>query len=324
MRDGVEIVVIGAGSALELYAASLMSLGRAVSICDLDEDRAITAGGQFGMRVITTAVQFFPPGAVVVNLTPPAAQSAINLELLSRGHSVYSEKPGVLNAGDLSRIMDAATGDRRFAIAPDTQLSPAVLQARGIARSGKLGRLRAIEGEYRTIGHESWHPRPWIFYGPGGGVCLDIAPYFLRVIDALCGDVTLVSTSRRSGRRPDLTPDRVTAFDVPLHCTANLVSSSGVDINLDLSFDAKHSGSQLVATFDHYKLILDPVDGGSGLSLIELKTQQHETLEPATQDRRGAGLRALLDHSSQDPYFGPMNRDRLLNELSLLHAMNGR
>src|SRR5882672_2128900 len=87
------IVVLGAGSALDLYAAALAGTGRPVFVCDLDDDRAQAASRAYGFPRIDPAFGRFPPGSAVLNLTPPGMHGQTSIELLARGHPVYCEKP---------------------------------------------------------------------------------------------------------------------------------------------------------------------------------------------------------------------------------------
>jgi predicted dehydrogenase len=316
------IVVLGAGSALDLYAAALAGTGRAVWVCDLDADRAQAAGRTYGFPRIDPAFGRFPPGSAVLNLTPPAVHGQTSTELLARGHPVYSEKPAAHDTACLRQLHQQLAAGARFAVAPDTHLGPAVTVAARMARTGELGPVRAIRGIYHTTGHETWHPRPWIFYGPGGGVCLDIAPYFLRAIEAIAGQLTLRAAKTASRARPDLTPPGITTRPVPARAQITLTTRSGIHAELDLSFDARSCASQLRISFTEGDLILDPVDGGSRLTLIRHRPRTTAELVSPGPDRRGAGLHRFLAGDPPDSWFGPGNTANVEREQLMLLAMD--
>ena len=69
----IELVILGAGSALELYAEALRGSGRQVLVCDLVAERAMAAAQTHGFQPIEAKVAAFPIGATVLNLTPPDA-----------------------------------------------------------------------------------------------------------------------------------------------------------------------------------------------------------------------------------------------------------
>lgn len=314
------VVVAGAGSALELYAAALGASGRQVFVCDLDEGRALTASRNYGFQHIDAAVHRFPAGAAVLNLTPPGVHGRTSIEFLERGHPVYCEKPAAHDAAQLGRIHDLMLGGARFAVAPDTHLGRPAARAARIVRMGELGPATAVRGIYRTPGHATWHPRPWIFYGTGGGVCLDIAPYFLRAIEAIFGNVTLRAVKITSRRRPDLMPPGTAAVPVPARAEIAVSAGAGLVAELDLAFDAAAAGSQLRITFRDGELIFDPVDGGSPLTL----RQPGGSIElvPRGDDRRGVGMNRFLMRHPADRWFGPGNAANVEREQRMLLAMD--
>jgi predicted dehydrogenase len=323
MRAGAEIVVVGAGSVLELYADVLTSFKRETFVCDLDDRRAQAASRRYGFSHMVTDISAFPRGAVVLNLTPPAAQAGITLAAFAHGHSVYTEKPGAHDAVYLKSILNCIDYPLRFAIAPDTHLSTANSEACRLVQSGEFGHLKRISGIYHSGSRESWHPRPWIFYGPGGGICLDVGPYFLRAIESICGPVTFMSATRTFGRRSDLMPSGLSAIDVPVTARVTLKTVQELIVALELSFESERSESKLEIAFDDHELAFDPVDAGSRLVVTTLREGRTAELVPPGIDRRGLGLVSFVDPQSPDPYFGLDNVTWLAREQRILRLMNG-
>jgi len=318
----IDVIVLGAGSALELYGASLLATNRRVLVCDTVAERALKAADDYNFQAVLPCIDAFPADATVLNLTPPGLHGRSTIDLLQRGHAVYSEKPAAHDRASLDRILQLMSQGARFAVAPDTHLSSAATKAKDVIASGELGAVLTVRGTYSTRGHELWHPRPFTFYGVGGGICLDIAPYFVRAVEVLVGPVSLQAVRRTLGSRPDLTPASMPAPVVPLRAEISLATCNGSPIHFALAYGTINSQSSLQFSFEDHDLIFDPVDSGSRLTLTKRSTGTMTILVCESDDCRGVGLDRFLAAEATDVFFGPDNGATLTREQHLLLAIN--
>ncbi|NMC60205.1 MAG: hypothetical protein GYA51_12615 [Candidatus Methanofastidiosa archaeon] len=314
----IDIVFLGAGSALELYAPYLSQKKYNLYVCDLINNRADNAAQIYGFNSIPADIKRFPIGATVINLTPPSDHGLTNIEMLDQGYSVFSEKPAAHEKKHLEKITQLMSEGARFAVAPDTHLSQANKIAQSLYKSGKFGRAISIRGIYHTKGHELWHPRPEMFYKKGGGVCLDILPYFLRSIESMFGRISSYEVERVLGSKIDLISLKNTNSSIPLQVTITFITEKRQKVDLDLSFCSRSFQSNLIISFINHDIVFDPVDAGSDLRVIDHFENKVNIIVQRTKDIRGIGVEAFVSKDETDKYFGLENIKNFYREQTLL------
>src|SRR5690606_22362535 len=96
-----------------------------VACADLQPELARSRAQEFGVPRACTVEELLADPAVeaVLNLTSPAAHTAVNLRALEAGKHVYAEKPFALAMDDADRVLAlAAEKGLRVGVAPDTFL----------------------------------------------------------------------------------------------------------------------------------------------------------------------------------------------------------
>ncbi|MFC4586336.1 Gfo/Idh/MocA family protein [Sphaerisporangium corydalis] len=247
----VGVAVVGAGAISEAYLRNLTSFPdvRVVGVADIDAERAeakarahdVPAWGDVG------TILAIPEAEIIVNLTVPAAHSAVATAALRAGKHVYGEKPLVLDPGEGEKLLaEAASRGLLVGNAPDTFLGAGLQSAKRALASGLIGTPIAANAVMQSPGPEPWHPNPEFFYQPGAGPVFDMGPYYLTTLVAMLGPVSKVVATARQARTTRVIgsgPKLGTSFgvEVPTHVMALLDFTGGASASATFSFDSPAS-----------------------------------------------------------------------------------
>jgi predicted dehydrogenase len=87
----------------------------------------------------------------VVIATPPQTHLAVAREFLRQGIHVVCEKPMTATADEAEQLVaEVAASERRFLLTHCYTAYPMIREARTLARSGALGRIRLVEAEFAS------------------------------------------------------------------------------------------------------------------------------------------------------------------------------
>lgn len=246
MNGDLGIGIVGCGNISTTYLRLAPRFrGIAMRACaDLNPEIARTRGREFGIRAETVAELLSDPQVdIVLNLTVPAAHSAVSKAALAAGKHVYSEKPLVLSLAEgrtLERL--ARRKGLRVGCAPDTFLGGAHQQARKAIDDGLIGKAVAGSAHVLSRGMEHWHPDPDFFFKKGGGPVFDMGPYYIANLINLLGPVARVAalTGMARKRRVISSAPRRGQFikvETPTTVNALLEFASGAQIAFSASWD---------------------------------------------------------------------------------------
>jgi predicted dehydrogenase len=177
-----------------------------VAACaDLDLDLARRRAQEYGIPRACTVEELLadPTVEAVLNLTAPAAHTAVNLQALQAGKHVYAEKPFALTMTDADRVLESARAKSlRFGCAPDTFLGGGLQTCRALIDDGAIGTPYAASGLI-LMGNafDGMHPRFDSYFQLGWDPLFDMAPYYLTALVFLLGPVRRVSGSTAQVRR---------------------------------------------------------------------------------------------------------------------------
>jgi predicted dehydrogenase len=118
--------------------------------------------------------------------TPNHRHADDSLACIYAGKAVLCEKPFALNAAQAQRVVDAARKRNVFCMeAMWTRFIPAVIEARRLVKSGAMGPVRLIQGNFAhrmSAGSESRFDHEM-----GGGALLDLGVYLVSLSYYLLG-----------------------------------------------------------------------------------------------------------------------------------------
>lgn len=299
----VGVAIIGAGVISGQYLSNLTAFPdvRVIAVADLDVDRAATVAAQYEIPVsgdVATALAI-PEVELVVNLTVPAAHSAVALAALEAGKHVYGEKPLTLDPASGEKLLaEAAARGLLIGNAPDTFLGAGLQSAQRALRSGAIGTPVAAATAVQGPGPESWHPSPEFLFQIGAGPLYDLGPYYLTALVSLLGPVDRVAATARQARAQRVIgsgPKAGTVFDVevPTYVTALIDLETGPSVISTFSFDSPLPRRVIEITGTEGTLsVPDPNNFDGPLQVRGVKDDDWREL-PVTGPTAGRGLGVL-------------------------------
>jgi predicted dehydrogenase len=206
--------LIGCGNISTIYLTNIpFAQGLKVrAVADLRPEVAEAQGKKFGIEAIPVdSLLARKDIEIVVNLTIPAAHSAVSLAALAAGKHVFSEKPLATDVALGKKVVEEAEGrGLMLGCAPDTFLGAGGRLARRLIDEGAIGRVLAGTAFVMSHGMEHWHPDPEFFFKPGAGPVLDIGPYYITALVNLLGPVSRVMAMTSTGF-----PERIVTTEGP-------------------------------------------------------------------------------------------------------------
>lgn len=126
---------------------------------------------------------------IVFVCTPNSYSPKICIESMNRGKHVFCEKPPGRNLEDIQNIIAAENGKLKLMFGFNHRFHPAVIKAKVIVDSKRLGEIVGMRGVYGKSGglsfSKSWRNNKAI---SGGGILLDQGIHMLDLFRYFCGD----------------------------------------------------------------------------------------------------------------------------------------
>ncbi|MGO4543643.1 Gfo/Idh/MocA family protein [Paenibacillus sp. 2TAB23] len=251
--EKIKAGIIGTGNISGIYFenGNRFDALQVVACADLDVERAIARGEEFGVRGCSVEDLLADPEIqLIINLTIPQAHASVCLRALEAGKHVYVEKPFAVTREEAQEVLDlAARKGLLVGSAPDTFLGGGIQTSIKLLEDGWIGTPIGATAFMVGGGHESWHPSPEFYYQKGGGPMFDMGPYYLTALVALLGPITRVTGSARISF-PERTITSKPKYgqqvqvEVPTHIAGVMDFASGQIGTLLTSFDVK-GGSTL-------------------------------------------------------------------------------
>jgi len=132
---------------------------------------------------------------IVFVATPNSYAPDLCIQSLNAGKHVFCEKPPGRNLADIQKIIEAEKQNPRTKLmfGFNHRFHPAVMKARAVIDSGRMGNVLGIRGLYGKSGgvnyRKSWRNDKTI---SGGGILLDQGIHMLDLFRYFCGDFEFV------------------------------------------------------------------------------------------------------------------------------------
>ena len=303
--ERTKIGIIGCGNISGIYCknGSRFNNLEIAACADMDLSRAQAKAAEYNLPKGCTVDELLadPQIEIVVNLTIPAAHSAISRQAIEAGKHVYSEKPLAINREDGAALQQLAREKNlRTGCAPDTFLGAGLQTCRQLLDEGAIGEPIGVAGWMLSRGPESWHPDPEFFYQPGAGPMFDMGPYYLTAMTSLLGPVQRLTGSARVSF-PERTITSQPKFGqkmivkTPTHIAGVLDFASGVVGTLVTSFDVHSSSVPRMELYGSEGTLLIPDPNTFG-GPVQIRRAGEKTFEevpltlPYAENSRGIGL----------------------------------
>tara|TARA_B100001123_G_C15321126_1_gene1027934 strand:- start:2130 stop:3212 length:1083 start_codon:yes stop_codon:yes gene_type:complete len=246
----MKLGIIGCGNISDAYfSGSISAKNISIIACsDINNDTAIKKAEMYDIEALNIS-ELLSNNEIelIINITNPQSHKEVTLSILNSGKHAYSEKPLALSVSDGLEIIKASkdTG-YRIGCAPDTFLGSGIQSTIKGLNEHKIGNIFGGSVMFLCPGHESWHPNPEFYYLKGGGPVMDMAVYYITALVNMLGPVKSVLGKVTNGfeKRVCTSEERngdILKVEVPTHSTSILEFSSGVIINMVMSFDVQNS-----------------------------------------------------------------------------------
>lgn len=296
----MKVGLIGCGRISKAYCKNIARHGvvELAAAADLRREAAEERAKEFNIpRVLTTEELLNDPEIdIVMNLTVPQAHYPVALAALNAGKHVYNEKPFSVTRDEGRKLLETAKAKNlRVSCAPDTFLGEGLQTCRRWIDAGKIGQPIAAEALF------SLYPGPRsfdaFFWKTGGGILMDMGPYYLTALTVLLGPVKRLASSTRKNPAPMLRqqdPDWEKKVEVPTHAAAVIDFHSGVTCNFAVSYEVtEHYGIHFRIQGTEGTLhVPDPNGFGGAVKITKLgkEVESHQTEGPNAQEGRGLGI----------------------------------
>lgn len=299
MNQKPRIGIVGCGNISKSYLTNIRRHGLldVVAVADLDMDRARQRASEFGVsRVLAPDVLLADPEVeYVLNLTVPQAHLPVAMAALDSGKHVYNEKPLAATRDDARLICDKARSKGlRLGAAPDTFLGAGLQICRNWLDAGKIGQPVALEvvfnlRAYKDLNHFHWKK--------GGGVLMDIGPYYYAAMVSLLGAIKRISAFARFMPIPEVRekfPNWRSLIEVPSHISSSMEFASGVVGNVTITTEYCGYYDVLLKIYGTEATLICPDPNSFGgeaiISCFGEEKLREKAAGPLCGDSRGIGL----------------------------------
>lgn len=335
MGDKVKVGVIGCGNISGIYLKNLkrFNVTEVAACADIVLDKARAKAEEFSIPRACTVDELLddPEIGLVLNLTIPKAHAEVALKALTKGKSVYNEKPLALKLEEGKKILTLARRKNLLVgCAPDTFMGAGIQTCRKLIDGGAIGEPVAATAFMMCHGHESWHPDPEFYYDVGGGPMFDMGPYYLTALVNLIGPVKRVHGIARvtfAERTITSAPKNGKRIRVktPTHIAGTIDFKNGAVVTMVTSFDVWHH------TLPHIEIhgtlgslqVPDPNSFGGPVRLRRAQDKEWQEIPLSykyAENSRGVGVadmaRALLGGKNKHRANGGL----ALHVLETMHA----
>jgi predicted dehydrogenase len=256
--------------------------------------------------------------AQATNLRKASVQAAI-----AAGKDVYCEKPLTPTFEEAVELASAAAdAGVKCGIVQDKLFLPGLIKLKQVIRSGFLGRILSVRGEFgywvfegdlQPAQRPSWNYRK----EDGGGIILDMFPHWQYLLENLFGTVERVSCIATTH-----IPTRIDENGNTYGATADDAVYATFELENDVLVQMNSSWCTRVNRDDLLILQVDGTDGSAVAGLRDCKVQHRSTTPRAVWNPDAADTNAYRENWQSVPSTGPYeNAFKVQWEMFLRHVL---
>ena len=256
--------------------------------------------------------------AQATNLRKASVQAAI-----AAGKDVYCEKPLTPTFEEAVELASAAAdAGVKCGIVQDKLFLPRLIKLKQVIRSGFLGRILSVRGEFgywvfegdlQPAQRPSWNYRK----EDGGGIILDMFPHWQYLLENLFGTVERVSCIATTH-----IPTRIDENGNTYGATADDAVYATFELENDVLVQMNSSWCTRVNRDDLLILQVDGTDGSAVAGLRDCKVQHRSTTPRAVWNPDAADTNAYRENWQSVPSTGPYeNAFKVQWEMFLRHVL---
>ena len=292
--EKLRVGLVGCGHIAGVHVRGWQGSGVAsvTDVLDVNKDAASAFANRFGIRRVHDRMEDLIDAVDVVDdCSPPKAHLGVALAALEGGKHYLVEKPMVLSAMDLDKVLDAQrAAGTRICVIHNLKYSAGVLKAKQWVDEGRIGRVLSLERHFLTnlATDRMLRARNHWSHGLPGGRWVETLPHELYIIHQFAGplEIDFVQTLFLPESPHPHTADEL------------LVALRGPATVASFRFSARCGSNHRTLT----------LHGSEGSIRVELLSSSAVLYRPRTQIWvRGAGLDTLNSLTT----FGRMIPDRV-------------
>jgi predicted dehydrogenase len=158
-----------------------------IGVSDTDDSKRQKVTGCLAFETTEELIAKAPD--ILFVCTPNAYSPEICVDAMNRGMHVFCEKPPGRGLSDIRSIMAAEKNNVKLMFGFNHRFHPAVIKAKAIVDSSRMGKVLSLRGLYGKSGgisfHNSWRNDESV---SGGGILLDQGIHMLDLFCYFCGD----------------------------------------------------------------------------------------------------------------------------------------
>ncbi len=211
-RD-ITFSIVGCGRIAERHAEHIARVGRLVSVCDTNIERAKEFSRKYGAVAYASLAEMLsgPECAEVISVCSPNGLHAEHSILsLRAGRHVVCEKPMALTVRDCERmIMESEKAGRRLFIVKQNRFNPPIVELKRLISDGALGDILSVQlncfwnRNKDYYGSSEWKGTKDL----DGGALYTQFSHFLDLLNWLIGDVKELRAYTGNANHPEIEID---------------------------------------------------------------------------------------------------------------------
>lgn len=194
MPEKARIGLVGAGVIGRRHISAVIecSTTELIGIADSNSDRLSAACGVPEFDCIESLISATEPDGVII-ATPTDRHLQPALAALEAGCSVLVEKPIAADTSDGILIAEAERQSKgSVLVGHHRRYNPASKVARELIRTGKLGKLVQVSGQWGARKHNEYYDEPWRRTRNAGPVLINLS-HELDLLRFICGEIVSIS-----------------------------------------------------------------------------------------------------------------------------------